>query len=141
MMYKLSSGAVVNTDEIFRAYIAHAPDGKKHQFNYYSKRGEEFAYSGTDLPAMETDLENIMALVNDKTTTNIIPKGGKPVIQQIKSYFQKNQDVIISLAIIILIDQFLFDGQFREKIKSMMESWITKTEKKLGHDPEVGSGE
>jgi hypothetical protein len=56
-------------------------------------------------------------------------KGG--TMNSLKEYFKKNQDVFLTLAIIILLDNFLFNGQFRMKITSMIEGLITKTEKKL----------
>ncbi len=52
-------------------------------------------------------------------------------MDSVKDYFKKNQDAFITIAIIVLLDNFLFEGKFRERIKSMIENVLTKTEKKL----------
>lgn len=52
-------------------------------------------------------------------------------MQEIKDYFRKHQDTFITLAIVILVDQFVFEGKFREKIKSVMDSMIDKINSQL----------
>ena len=49
----------------------------------------------------------------------------------LKNYFTKHQDSLMTLAVIILLDHFLFDGAFRNKIKGMVDNLINKTEKNL----------
>ncbi|MFA5583746.1 MAG: hypothetical protein WDA09_05990 [Bacteriovoracaceae bacterium] len=50
---------------------------------------------------------------------------------EIKEYFKKHQDTFVTLAIVILIDQFLFEGRFRDKIKNIMEKLINRIDKQL----------
>ncbi len=57
-------------------------------------------------------------------------KGGFGM-ENLKAYFKKNEDTFITLAIVILVDNYLFEGQFREKIKNMLDKIITGSEKKL----------
>ena len=49
----------------------------------------------------------------------------------LKKYFKKNEDTIYTIGIIVLVDHFVFNGLFREKLKSLMDGLIYKTEKKL----------
>lgn len=55
----------------------------------------------------------------------------------LKDYFRKHQDVLITLAVVMLADHFVFGGAFREKIKAVVERLISGAEKKvasLGED-------
>lgn len=53
------------------------------------------------------------------------------MISSLKMYVQKHSDVLWTLATVILLDHFLFEGKFRTKIESIMESLITKAEDKV----------
>ena len=64
-------------------------------------------------------------------------KGERTMMNQVKSYFESNKDTYITLAVVILIDHFIFDGAFREKTKDLVDRLLTKTSKKLIDDEEV----
>ena len=42
----------------------------------------------------------------------------------IKSYIEKNQDTFFTIAIVILLDHYLFEGALRSKIKTSVEGMI-----------------
>lgn len=52
-------------------------------------------------------------------------------MEYLKEYFHKNRDLIFNISLILLIDHFVFNGAFREKIKSIMDGLINRTEKQL----------
>jgi len=60
----------------------------------------------------------------------LVKKGGLKM-DIIKQYFDKHQDALITLAIVIVVDNFLFGGAFREKIKKSLEKMLHNTEKQL----------
>lgn len=73
------------------------------------------------------------AEINHKNIINQIqqPNKGETKMGAIKEYFEKHQETCITLAVIILVDYFIFDGAFQEKIKSMMNKAIGSIEDKI----------
>ena len=57
-------------------------------------------------------------------------KGGK-MVENLKQYFEKNQDTFITIAIVILIDNYFFDGTLRNRIKDLVEKMLGKAETQL----------
>lgn len=55
-------------------------------------------------------------------------KEGKKMLQSIKEYFEKHKDVVMTLAIIVVADHFLFDGALRERIKAVIDGMLKKVE-------------
>lgn len=69
---------------------------------------------------------------NEKKGTRLecINQGGT-MLDSLKSYFNKNQETFYTIGLIILIDHFVFNGAFRDKIKQLVDKLINKTEKQL----------
>lgn len=59
------------------------------------------------------------------------PTKGKSMLNHLRDYFGKNRDLIFNVAIIILVDHFVFNGAFREKIKSLLDKFLCKTHEML----------
>jgi hypothetical protein len=55
----------------------------------------------------------------------------------LKGYFEKHQDQIITLGIVILLDHILFDGLFRDRLKGMVEKLIGTVETSMGGKKDV----
>ena len=51
----------------------------------------------------------------------------------IKSYIEKNQDTFFTIAIVILLDHYLFEGALRSKIKTSVEGMIERFELTPGY--------
>ena len=49
----------------------------------------------------------------------------------IKNFIVENRAIIYWVAILIVADQWIFEGKFREKLQSIFESLITKVKKQL----------
>jgi len=60
-------------------------------------------------------------------------KGGSKM-ETLKNYFKKNSETFITLGIIILVDEYIFGGALREKVKSLLEKLLGQTTKKLTGD-------
>jgi hypothetical protein len=57
--------------------------------------------------------------------------GGLKMLKTLKDYFEKNKDMILTITIIILLDNYLFGGALREKIKASIEKMLGKIDTKL----------
>lgn len=53
------------------------------------------------------------------------------MMENVKGYFEKHKDVILTLGIVILVDHFLFKGALRNRIQSTVEGCLSKVEKAL----------
>lgn len=54
----------------------------------------------------------------------------------IREYFIKHRDLLMGLTVVLLLDHFIFEGAFREKIKRIVHSFLDKAENKI-HEIEV----
>jgi hypothetical protein len=59
------------------------------------------------------------------------PKGVTKMGDMIKKYWVEHQDVLMTVGIVMLVDHFLFGGALREKIKTTLENFLTKADKKI----------
>lgn len=53
------------------------------------------------------------------------------MFKSVKTYYDKYQDIILTVAVVFLLDQYMFDGKFRLKLEQIMESLISKATKKV----------
>lgn len=86
-------------------------NGKRNESSFLSKADRDFEY------------DQINTLFNHNKKEKFMDK--------IKKYFEQHNDTYITLGIIILIDHFVFEGKFREKIKEIIDNLLAKTEKQL----------
>lgn len=56
-------------------------------------------------------------------------EGGK--MKSLRDWFDKHSDAIITIAVIVIVDHFLFSGSLRERLKGMMTGLLSKCEKQL----------
>ncbi len=73
-----------------------------------------------------------------KIIKNKKQEGELKMRERLVNYFNKNEDFLMSLGIIIVIDHFILEGSLREKIKQLIESMLNKidlpTKKELTDD-------
>lgn len=53
------------------------------------------------------------------------------MFKSIRAYYEKYQDVILTVAAIFLLDHYMFDGKFKTKLEQIMESLINKATSKI----------
>lgn len=87
----------------------------------YKFDGNDSLLKYNDKNARDNDFKKILEL-----SKNIKTKGGVSMLDSIKNYLKKNEEVIITLVIIILIDQIIFKGAFKNKLTSIIDSMINK---------------
>lgn len=57
---------------------------------------------------------------------------GAPMLNDLRSYVKENRQLLYTVALVIALDHFLFNGAFRERIKGLVESLLSSAEKKIG---------
>jgi len=77
----------------------------------------------------------IMVINNHKEPTRYFIRRFKPVAtkektmqftESLKTYISKNQDTFFTVALIIVLDHYLFDGSLRDKLKKSVENLLDK---------------
>lgn len=61
----------------------------------------------------------------------LLTKQGGSWMEGIKNYFKKHEEMFITIAMLLILDEYIFDGKFRDKIKDLMDSFINKTKRNL----------
>lgn len=82
----------------------------KHKFSYHS------------VAARNSDLKALQLAAGT---------GGWRVLQEVKNYMADNRDLVFTICLVAIADQFLFEGALRERIKKLIEGILTKTEAKV----------
>lgn len=54
------------------------------------------------------------------------------MFKSVRNYYEKYQDTILTVAVIFLLDHYMFDGKFKTKLEQIMESLIGKCTAKIG---------
>ena len=67
------------------------------------------------------------------------PKKGRPslikeLFGDLRQYIRENRDLIFSIVFVLVLDEYVFDGAFRERLKSVIEGVLKKVERKTGID-------
>ena len=58
-----------------------------------------------------------------------ILKIGKTMKDDVKNFIIENRKIIYWLAILLILDQWVFDGKFREKLHELFETLINRVKK------------
>lgn len=53
------------------------------------------------------------------------------MFKSVRSYYEKYQDTILTIAALFLLDHYMFDGKFKTKLEQIMESLIGKATAKI----------
>jgi len=73
--------------------------------------------------------------VFEPITEETKPSTSKPkrrkIMETIKNHFRKNSDTYTILGVLILLDFFIFEGKFSNKIENLAKKLVDKVETKL----------
>lgn len=58
----------------------------------------------------------------------------KDLFGDLQTYIKENRDLIFSIVFVLVLDEYVFEGAFRERIKSVIEGVLKKVERKTGID-------
>jgi hypothetical protein len=64
------------------------------------------------------------------------PKGEMKMklFTQVSDYVEKHKDVLFTVALVLVLDHFVFEGKFKQKIEDLVSSFLTK------HAPTLPTG-
>lgn len=100
-------------------------DNKCFEVIHFSD-GTIFRYYSTII--RNSDYEIIMIKIFElKDKLGYYSKGKNTMINTIREYFKKHDNIIISIIIVIILDQYFLEGKFTDKIKELVEKFIDKT--------------
>ena len=57
------------------------------------------------------------------------------ISKDLKGYISENRDLLYTIGLVLIIDQYIFDGAFRQRIKNLVEGLLKKAENKAGVVP------
>ena len=106
-------------------------EGTRLQF--ISKSGnDDFPHRCLDLDTNQIEEWNLNDEQYEVEGIQPIKTQGGSVVETLKSYFKKHEDVLISLAVVLVVDHFIFNGAFREKVEAIVNKLLDKAEKSIG---------
>lgn len=53
------------------------------------------------------------------------------MFKALKEYMNENKDTLFTVALILILDEYIFSGAFRDKIKAILDGMLKKAEKKV----------
>jgi len=56
----------------------------------------------------------------------------KSVFEDVRGYISDNREIVYTIAFVLIVDQLVFDGAFRERIKAIIDGLLKKAENKVG---------
>lgn len=60
-----------------------------------------------------------------------LPEKKVTMFSSIKKYFDDHRDILMTLAVLVVVDQWVFDGAFKEKIKLLIDRVIGHADGKI----------
>ena len=73
--------------------------------------------------------ENERLVIVEKVVGGAMLKG---IIEDLRGYLKENREIVYTIALVLLIDQFVFEGAFRERLKALVAGFLRKAETKAG---------
>lgn len=58
----------------------------------------------------------------------------KDLFGDLRGYIKDNRDLIFSIVFVLVLDEYVFKGAFRERLKAVIEGVLKKVENKTGID-------
>lgn len=56
------------------------------------------------------------------------------MLESVKEYLKENKQIIMTIAVVLIVDHLVFGGAFRERVKSLVNGLLNNAEKKLNLD-------
>lgn len=78
---------------------------------------------------------NLASLVQSQyTNSSLTPQEPKKrgFMKALKEYIATHKDLLFTIALVLVIDRYVFNGVFREKIKGAVDKLLDKAHKQIG---------
>ena len=131
MWFDLNEKISINLDKLLTCYsrdYKYSTDDETEYSIYWINGQEERSVTCSSKEERDIVFKNLQKALHKNK------KKGNSMITTIKDYFKKHEETFITLAILLLVDEYLFEGKFRDKIKEIMDSIITKTKRDVLKD-------
>lgn len=56
---------------------------------------------------------------------------GGNMLQTVKDYLKDHKQILMTIAVVLVVDHLVFGGAFREKVKSLVDGLLNKAQKEL----------
>ena len=56
------------------------------------------------------------------------------MLNDLRGYVRDNRDLIFSIVFVLVLDEYVFKGAFRERLRSVIEGVLKRVENKTGID-------
>jgi hypothetical protein len=126
MVVKLSqeSERLINLEKLSSVWKTTCTDPAWPYRINYLVYGKEINWSGySDKELRDKDFRKMEQVFKKEKKENMM--------ESIRNYFKNHQETFLTICVLLLADEYLFDGVFREKIKDLIESFINKTKRKI----------
>lgn len=87
----------------------------------------------------ELDEESYWGSVREEVVQT--KKGDKSVLKEIREYLKTHRDLLFTFGLVLLLDQLVFKGAFRERLESIVKGMLGKVESAAGVHPNVQQGQ
>ena len=68
-------------------------------------------------------------------------KEKKPMLSEIREYLKTHRDLLFTFGLVLLLDQLVFKGAFRERLEGIVKGMLGRVEKSAGVTPNVQPGQ
>lgn len=101
--------------------LTYKNDGHIYIFHYYS------CSNSTTIIAINSVNNN---LIHDYSQCFKLHKENN-MLESVKEYLKEHKSIIMTIAVVLLVDHLVFQGAFREKVKSLVDGLLNKAQKQL----------
>lgn len=79
------------------------------------------------------DMMKLMGWI-EKRKRELTKKGSlvKELFTDMKKYASENRDLLYTIIFVLIIDEYIFGGAFRERVKGLVEGFLKRAEDKAG---------
>ena len=119
---------------LYKSNDVNASNGRNYLIKCLLKNGKEKWWSWTNEKERDKSYDgavNKLCFVNLKSENKIEQKGNYKMLDQLKDYFKKHQEIFMTVFFVLLEDHFFFNGALRERVKKLVEGLLTKVENSL----------
>lgn len=136
MLFKPNTKAteIVKISDIYNLWLCEKDGIPNILVKLYGGHETWFKYDNID--ERKADWDRLISLMQTSKKENLNMENDKhnfltTTIKDMKGFISEHKNVIYTVLVIFLVDHFIFEGSFRERLKSIVNGLINKVEKKL----------
>jgi len=115
----------LNTDNIRIIFTA---TDSAHDVEFASTEDRDKSFSVLSDMIIEMQEKSEQVLHPIKEHRNML----KGLFEDLRIYLKENRDMVYTIGLVLLVDHFVFEGAFRDRLKRLVEGFLTKAEVRAG---------